>query len=111
MNRKTMKDNRTEEQTDPGKLRHAVLERLKQVIDPETGMDVISMKLIPDLQVDDSGGVSAVFRPSSPVCPLAVNLAINIKKAIREVPGISEVELTVVDFVGQKMLNEQLKLI
>jgi len=97
----------TAEQT----LRERILEQLRTVIDPETGMDVVTMKLIPELRVSGDGQVQVTFRPSSPVCPLAVNLAIAIKKAVREVSGVKEVELTVIDFVGQKMLNEQLKLL
>ena len=46
-------------------LKSEVLERLGQVIDPETGVDVVRMRLIEGLQVDAaSGSVSYKFRPS-----------------------------------------------
>ena len=103
--------NSQKDKTAPDDLKARITDRLKAVVDPETGMDVITMNMILDLEVTEDGRVSAKFRPTSPVCPIAVNLAINIKKAIQEVPGVSHVDLTVIDYVGQKMLNEQLKLI
>jgi metal-sulfur cluster biosynthetic enzyme len=67
---------------DPEKLREAILERLARVIDPETGVDIVRMRLIEDLIVDAPGHVSYTFRPSSPLCPLAVPLAIEIRRAV-----------------------------
>ena len=61
-------------------MEQAVRERLQQVIDPETGVDVMRMRLIEDLRVDDETGcVRYRFRPSSPLCPLAVHLALGIR--------------------------------
>ncbi len=58
-------------------IEQAILERLQQVIDPETGADVVRMRLIEDLHVDgENGKVTYKFRPSSPLCPLAVYLAL-----------------------------------
>lgn len=36
----------------------AILERLSKVIDPETGVDVVRMRLIEDFQADQEGHVS-----------------------------------------------------
>jgi metal-sulfur cluster biosynthetic enzyme len=59
-------------------LEQAIVERLRVVIDPETGVDVMRMRLIEDLSVDgQTGRVSYRFRPSSPLCPLAVHLVLS----------------------------------
>ena len=79
------------------------------VIDPETGADVIRMRLIQDLQVDAAGKITYIFRPSSPLCPIAVPLALGIIEAIREVPGVTAQSITVVDYVQADVLNEILK--
>jgi metal-sulfur cluster biosynthetic enzyme len=71
------------------KFRFAILERLSKVIDPETGADVVRMKLIENLAVDESGLVSYTFRPSSPLCPIAVYLAAQVKMAVASVLGVS----------------------
>ncbi len=47
-------------------LRTRVLERLRTVIDPETEADVVRMRLIEGLTVDEEGVVCYRFRPSSP---------------------------------------------
>ena len=90
-------------------LENSVIEKLKTVIDPETGADVIRMRLVQDIFIDDEGIITYVFRPSSPLCPIAISLALGIMQAIKEVPGISAQNITVVDYVEADQLNEILK--
>ena len=91
-------------------MEQAVRERLQQVIDPETGVDVMRMRLIEDLQVDDeTGRVRYTFRPSSPLCPLAVHLALGIRDAVAVVPGVTEQQIEVVGYVGADDLSALLK--
>ena len=84
----------------------AVLSKLKEVIDPETGVDVIRMQLVQDLTLDDEGNLSYTFRPSSPLCPIAIHLAMSIQEAIKKVPGFASQRVTVVDYIQADMLNE-----
>jgi metal-sulfur cluster biosynthetic enzyme len=80
------------------------------VIDPETGVDVVRMRLIEELRVDDkSGRVGYRFRPSSPLCPLAVSLALSIRAAVASVPGVTNQEIEVVGYVGADELNTLLQ--
>jgi metal-sulfur cluster biosynthetic enzyme len=90
-------------------LYEAVLEKLSTVIDPETGVDVIRMRLIEDLFVDEEGQVSYTFRPSSPLCPIAVPLAYTIQLAISSVPGVTSQEVKVAGFILSNELMELLK--
>ncbi len=85
--------------SDPGKLRDVILAKLTQVIDPETGVDIIRMRLIEGLTVDAEGDVSYTFRPSSPLCPLAVPLAIEIRRVVRGVPGVTRQKMHVANYV------------
>jgi len=88
----------------------AVLSKLKEVIDPETGVDVIRMQLVQDLTLDDDGNLTYTFRPSSPLCPIAIHLAMSIQEAIKEVPGIASQRVNVVDYIQADMLNELLNM-
>jgi metal-sulfur cluster biosynthetic enzyme len=91
-------------------LKEVILERLQEVIDPETGVDVVRMRLIEELHVDDeTGRVRLKFRPSSPLCPLAVHLALGIRDAVAEVPDVTEQEIEVVGYVGEAELNALLQ--
>jgi metal-sulfur cluster biosynthetic enzyme len=83
---------------DPEKLRQTILEKLWTVIDPETGVDVVRMRLIEDLSVEDSGRVRYKFRPSSPLCPIAIPLLIAIKQAVAEVEGVIDQQIEIVGF-------------
>jgi len=90
-------------------LSKAILEKLSTIIDPETGVDVICMRLIEDLTVDENGQVSYTFRPSSPLCPIAVPLANKIQLAVAEVPGVASQEVKVKGFILSDELMKWLK--
>jgi metal-sulfur cluster biosynthetic enzyme len=91
-------------------IERAVTERLRQVIDPETGADVVQMRLVEDLQVDgETGCVRYTVRPSSPLCPLAVSLTLAIREAVSQVPGVKRQEIEVVGYVGASELNAMLR--
>ena len=90
-------------------LREAILEKLATVIDPETGVDVIRMRLIEDLSVAEDGRVTYTFRPSSPLCPIAVPLANTIQLTIAKVPGVTTQEAKVIGFILSDELEKLLK--
>jgi metal-sulfur cluster biosynthetic enzyme len=90
-------------------LREAILSHLSTVIDPETGVDVVRMRLIEDLTVDEEGVARDRFRPSSPLCPLAVPLALSIREAVGEVDGVTGQAMEVVGYVNADELNAILR--
>jgi metal-sulfur cluster biosynthetic enzyme len=91
-------------------LEQSIVEQLRQVIDRETGADVIRMRLIEELSVEDeTGRVSSKFRPSSPLCPLAVPLALSIYQTVAGVPGVTQQDIQVVGYVGADELNALLQ--
>ncbi len=88
-------------------LREQILMRLVEVIDPETGLDVLRMRLVEDLVAEEGmGAVSYPFRPSSPLCPLAHSLAQDIKRAVASVPGVTGQRITVAGYVHAEKLTE-----
>jgi metal-sulfur cluster biosynthetic enzyme len=97
---------------DMSALEQQVIERLRQVIDPETNVDVVRMRLVQDVRADAQGCVSYTIRPSSPLCPIAVFLATQIKAAVAQVPGVAAQQITVVDYVAAeeltKLINEEI---
>jgi metal-sulfur cluster biosynthetic enzyme len=95
--------------SDPDILYKAILERLSKVIDPETGVDVVRMRLVEDLIVDDQGHISYTFRPSSPLCPIAIPLSNMIQLAVAEVPGVTSQDVKVIGFALSDELTEWLK--
>lgn len=90
-------------------LREEILKQLSTVIDPETGVDVVRMRLIEDLHVDESGFVSYKFRPSSPLCPIVIPLSLMIQKAVAEVPGVTNQDLEIVGYFQAEEITAMLK--
>ncbi|MEA3479657.1 MAG: iron-sulfur cluster assembly protein [Bacteroidota bacterium] len=87
------------------KLEELIITRLRLVIDPETRADVIRMRLIEELTVNEEGHVKYTFRPSSPVCPIAVSLAQQIKIAVSQVPGVYSQDIKIENYVGAEQLT------
>ena len=90
-------------------LLEKIKESLTQVIDSETGMDVMRMRLVRDLKVDRRGDVELTFRPSSVLCPLGFQLGINIKEAVLDVPGVKSVQVHVDGFIHGDQLKKILE--
>ena len=90
-------------------LLEKIKKSLTQVIDTETGMDVMRMRLVRDLKVDRHGDVELTFRPSSVLCPLGFQLGINIKEAVLDVPGVKSVQVHVDGFIRGEQLKKILE--
>ncbi len=86
-----------------------VVEQLKQVMDPHMGTDVYSMGLISDLEVEEDS-VSLTFTPTSPFCPMGVQLAVKIKKSLANMGDLDEdsVDITVEGHLNSEEINEKL---
>jgi len=91
-------------------LEQAIIEQLKKVIDPETGADVWRMRLVENLIADENGHVKYCFRPSSPLCPIAIPLAQMIKYAVSQVPGVTGQTIEITNYVQASLLTELINL-
>lgn len=87
-------------------LQDAILGQLKTVIDPETGADVVRMRLVENLSVSEDGRVRFTFQPSSPLCPIAVFLVQQIKQAVASVPGVTGQAIEVTGYVAAEELTK-----
>ncbi len=72
--------------------RDEVLEVLRQVEDPELGMDVVDLGLVYDVEVAESTA-KITYSLTSMGCPAGPLIAQDIDSAARQVEGIDEVEL------------------
>jgi metal-sulfur cluster biosynthetic enzyme len=72
--------------------REDVLEMLRQVEDPELGMDIVDLGLLYDVEVEGSK-VKILYSLTSMGCPAGPLIAGDIDRVAREVPGVEEVDL------------------
>lgn len=74
-----------------------IREALRKVIDPEVGMDVVTMGMIRQVEIDDEGKVEVKMVLTAPFCPLASYLMEQVRQATAQVPGVQEARVTRLD--------------
>ncbi len=67
-----------------------VREEVEKVIDPETGLTFGQMNMITEVKEQEPGVVKIDFIPTSPFCPIAFKLAMDIKNVAKKVRGINK---------------------
>lgn len=69
---------------------------LKQVDDPELGVNIVDLGLIYDVKVLDGGVCQVVMTLTSQSCPEARTIPETMKRRINTLPGISGTEIQIV---------------
>ncbi len=70
-----------------------VLAALSTIQDPDLGRDVVSLGMIKDLVVTDSGRVSFVFELTTPACPVRDRFQSMARELVGGLPGVTAVDL------------------
>lgn len=84
-----------------------VIEMLRGVLDPHTCVSVYDMGLISDLVVSEES-VSLTFMPTSPFCPVGVQLAKAIRDHVLSIEGMKKCDVKVVGHVRADEINQEL---
>ena len=72
-----------------------VTEALRDVIDPELGLDFVELGLIYEVEVE-GGEVKVTFTLTSPGCPIGPQVSEQIQEFVGELDGVEEVSSTMV---------------
>ncbi len=73
-----------------------VLSRLREVLDPDLGVNVVDLGLIRDVEIDDHGVLVRMVL-TAPGCPFAGYLLANVRGAVEAIPGAGTVAVRLVD--------------
>ena len=68
-----------------------VMEKLKDVFDPELQMSIVELGLIYDVQVEGDT-VKVIYTLTTPGCPLAPIIDGQIQDALMDIPGVRYVD-------------------
>ena len=71
-----------------------VTDALRDVIDPELGLDFVELGLIYDVEVDEDGTVRVVYTLTSPGCPIGPQVSEQITEFVGELDGVNDVQPT-----------------
>ena len=70
-----------------------VTDALREVIDPELGLDFVELGLIYEVTVD-GGAVQVSYTLTSPGCPIGPQVAEQIEEFVMELDGVEDVQST-----------------
>jgi metal-sulfur cluster biosynthetic enzyme len=87
-------------------LEGRVREAVGRVVDPETGLTFGEMQMITNVKEEESGVVKVDFIPSSPFCPIAFKLAIDVKNEAMKVAGVKKVLVYCRGHMMEQQINE-----
>lgn len=77
--------------------KEAVLDALRQIIDPDLHRDIVSLGMIKQLEIDnraDGAKVSFTFELTTPACPVRDRFKSQAEEVVSAVPGVATVQVT-----------------
>ncbi len=78
-----------------------IIEKLKEVIDPEIGYDIVSLGEIEDIR-EENGKTIITFLPTTPACPFIPAILDSINEKIKELNIDFDIEI---DLENQWSIN------
>lgn len=92
-------------------LGEEVIKVLKTIYDPEIPVDIYELGLIYDVQISDEGEAKVLMTLTTPNCPVAESLPMEVEEKVAEIEGItkSKVELTFEPEWEKDMMSEEAK--
>ena len=76
-------------------LENKVVEILKTIYDPEIPVDIFELGLIYEVKIDKEHNVVIEMTLTSPNCPVAESLPLEVKEKVKTIPEANEVEVEI----------------
>jgi len=93
-------------------LGEEIVEVLKTIYDPEIPVDIYELGLIYDVFVNENNDIKILMTLTSPNCPVAETLPMEVEEKIRTIEAVNsvEVEITFDPPWNQDLMSEEAKL-
>ena len=102
----------SEKLIDPNELGEEIVRVLKTIFDPEIPVDIYELGLIYDVLVNEDNDVKVLMTLTTPNCPVAESLPLEVKNKIADIDGVesAEVEMTFDPPWNRDLMSEEAKL-
>jgi len=77
-------------------LEEKIVATIRQIFDPEIPVNIYDLGLIYGIEVDDNNNVDVTMTLTTPHCPVAESLPMEVESKVRSVDGVDDVDLDVV---------------
>ena len=100
------------ETIDTTELGESIVKVLKTIYDPEIPVDIYELGLIYDVMVNEDNVVRILMTLTSPNCPVAETLPVEVEEKVKSIDAIKdvEVEITFDPPWTQELMSEEAKL-
>lgn len=88
-------------------LESKVLAEIEKIVDFETDLTIGEMRMVRLVKETKPGVVQVEFTPTSPVCPIAVKLAIEIRDKAENVEGVERAIVYVRGHMMEQEINKK----
>ena len=77
-------------------LKEKIIGEIKKIYDPEIPVNIYDLGLIYDVKVDDQKNVDVIMTLTTPNCPVAESLPMEVENTVKEVKEVKKVNLELV---------------
>ncbi|MEI7907312.1 MAG: iron-sulfur cluster assembly protein, partial [Bacteroidota bacterium] len=77
-------------------IKEQVTEQIRTVYDPEIPVDIYELGLVYNVEVNDRGLVDITMTLTSPACPAAQSIPVEVKQKSEMVKGVTEANVNIV---------------
>lgn len=73
-----------------------VMESLRNVVDPEIGIDIVELGLVYEIEIKESSDVTVKMTLTSPACPLGSLIQAQVHQAVKKLPWVKGINVELV---------------
>lgn len=81
---------------DKDRIKEEIVAACKTVLDPEIPVDIYELGLIYSFDIKDNGQVNLEMTLTTPMCPVADSLPLEVQQKVMAIEGVTDVDLRVV---------------
>ena len=102
----------TDQKFDPNIIGEKIINTIKTIFDPEIPVDIYELGLIYDIMVNENFDVKILMTLTTPNCPVAETLPVDVEEKVKTVQGVKdvEVEITFEPPWSQDLMSDEAKL-